>query len=277
MFLICSIHAMSTESTPSPAPAAPQSPALVADTALATGIDEYGYNLDDYDWVPVLRKRRVDGWTHTRQRKFIEVLADTGSVKRAAREADMSEQSCYRLRRAPGAENFARAWDAAIDEASHRLIDIAFDRAVNGVTEKILDKNGDCIATKSRYNDRLLMFLLRAHKPDRYAHAHREGAADQLSPPAPTLAVAHAIERLEPAALAAPHLTVTADELPYILGSADVFEGELPPSMRDGPGDCKLTMTDVDPSFDRKIERMKKNAHTFDRELAAIRANASLG
>ena len=78
MFLICSIHAMSTESTPSPAPAAPQSPALVADTANAVALDEFGYNLDDYDWVPVLRKRRVDGWTHTRQRKFIEVGANGG-------------------------------------------------------------------------------------------------------------------------------------------------------------------------------------------------------
>src|SRR3546814_20312115 len=53
-------------------------------------------------------------------------------VTHAARAAGKSTASCYRLRRAAGAEDFAAAWDSAVDEASKRLIDIAFDRAVNG-------------------------------------------------------------------------------------------------------------------------------------------------
>lgn len=112
---------------------------------------EYPERLDpaDYDWHPVARRKREDGWTHTRQRKFIEILADTGSVREAAKLVHMSQQSCYRLRRSPGAEAFARAWDAAIEEASKRLVDVAFERAVMGVADPVFDKDGACITETS--------------------------------------------------------------------------------------------------------------------------------
>lgn len=83
----------------------------------------------------------------------------------------MTEQSCYRLRRSPGAERFAAAWDAAIVESTRRLIDIAFDRAANGIDEPILDREGRVIYMKNRTNDRLLMFLQCAHAPGTYAAA----------------------------------------------------------------------------------------------------------
>ncbi len=85
-----------------------------------------------YDWVPVLRKRRADGWSPQKQRDFVEALADTGLVEESARVVGMSVASCYRLRRAPGAESFARAWDAALDFGALRLKDIAMDRAMTG-------------------------------------------------------------------------------------------------------------------------------------------------
>lgn len=133
--------------------------------------DAHGFNPDDFEWFPVARQRRADGWTPQRQREFIEALADTGSVVDAARAVHMSANSCYRLRRAPGAEGFAAAWEAAIAYASRRLVDIAFDRAVNGVEDAVLDKHGTVIHFRRRYNDRLLMFLLRAHHPERYSDA----------------------------------------------------------------------------------------------------------
>lgn len=36
------------------------------------------------EFTPVPRKPRHDGWTPERQKAFIEALADTGSVSRAA-------------------------------------------------------------------------------------------------------------------------------------------------------------------------------------------------
>jgi hypothetical protein len=45
----------------------------------------------------------------------------------------------FRMRRESGSTGFAAAWDAALVEASRRLVDIAFDRAVNGTLQAIID------------------------------------------------------------------------------------------------------------------------------------------
>jgi hypothetical protein len=65
-------------------------------------------------FMPVPVKRRADGWTPLRQAEFIGVLAETGSVRAAAEFVGMARETAYRLRRKPGAEDFARAWDAAL-------------------------------------------------------------------------------------------------------------------------------------------------------------------
>jgi hypothetical protein len=221
----------------------------------------------DYDWYPVARRKRGDGWTHTRQRKFIEVLADTGSVREAAKLCHMSLQSCYRLRRAPGAEAFARAWDAAIEEASRRLVDVAFERAVQGVADPVFDKEGACIAVRRRYNDRLLMFLLRAHHPERYRYARgdlRHSEEPALPPAAP---VASAIELLGPPVPDDPAAQLEPDELESRLIVAHLSEGKMPHYHEDGPGDCDLTPELVAPDMDRKLQRiLKRHNQGLDRE-----------
>lgn len=65
-------------------------------------------------FVPVPARGRCDGWTARRQTIFIGVLAETGSVARAARAAGPSRESAYRLRRRPDAGSFAHAWDAVL-------------------------------------------------------------------------------------------------------------------------------------------------------------------
>jgi len=84
-------------------------------------------------FAPVPRKtNRHDGWTPERQKAFIEALADTGCVTRSARMVNMAQANCYALRRAPGAEGFRRAWDAALDFGLARIKDLAFERAIEG-------------------------------------------------------------------------------------------------------------------------------------------------
>jgi hypothetical protein len=114
--------------------------------------------------VPRLKKRH-DGWTAERQRAFIAALADTGSVTRAAGIVNMAQTNCYTLRRAPGAESFAAAWDAALDFGLARLKDIAFERAING---QLVPRfaGGKLVGFQRKRNDALLMFCLRHYGRD---------------------------------------------------------------------------------------------------------------
>lgn len=69
-------------------------------------------------FIPVPLRARADGWTPERQARFIGLLAQSGSVAEAARGVGMSRMAAYRLRRCPGAESLAHAWDAVM--ACHR-------------------------------------------------------------------------------------------------------------------------------------------------------------
>jgi len=117
------------------------------------------------EFVPVPRKYRHDGWTPERQKAFIEALADTGAVSRAARMVNMAQANCYTLRRAPGAEEFRRAWDAALDFGVQRLKDVAFERAIEGYLVPVF-VGGKLAGYRRKTNDALLMFCLRHYGQD---------------------------------------------------------------------------------------------------------------
>lgn len=115
---------------------------------------------------PVPRKcARHDGWTPERQKAFIEALADTGSVRRAARMVNMSQANAYALRRAEGAEGFRRAWSAALDFGLGRLKDLAFERAIEGEMVPVF-QSGKLMGFRRKRNDALLMFCLRHYGQD---------------------------------------------------------------------------------------------------------------
>jgi hypothetical protein len=115
---------------------------------------------------PVPRKtKRHDGWTPERQKAFIEALADTGSVRRAARMVNMSQANAYVLRRAPGADGFRRAWDAALDFGLGRLKDLAFERAIKGELIPVF-QSGKLLGFRRKHNDALLIFCLRHYGRD---------------------------------------------------------------------------------------------------------------
>ena len=118
------------------------------------------------DFTPVPRQyHRHDGWTPARQKAFIEALADTGSVSRAAAMVNMAQTNCYTLRRAPGAEEFRRAWEAALDFGVARMKDIAFERAIEGQLMPVF-KDGKLMGFSRKRNDALLMFCLRHYGTD---------------------------------------------------------------------------------------------------------------
>jgi len=142
------------------------------------------------EFTPVPRKPRHDGWTPERQKAFIEALADTGSVSRAAAMVNMAQTNCYTLRRAPGAESFRKAWDAALDFGLQRLKDIAFERAIDGYLVPVFT-GGRLHGFRRKHNDALLMFCLRHYGRDAQG---RRTTIDYFSTRADQRGAARAIE-----------------------------------------------------------------------------------
>jgi len=187
------------------------------------------YDPADYRWVPVRRRPRYDGWTEEKMRRFIETLADTGQVGLAAKAVGMSRESAYRLRRSAHAAAFARAWDAARHHAGSLLEDVAFERAIEGVEHHVYDEHGQIIHTKRVVSDRLIMFLLRYLKPERYA---KEALAVPAPAPEPVEA---SLRALEPPLPAPPAELLAPDELGDALMLADIADGRLPQFLAEQP------------------------------------------
>ncbi len=197
------------------------------------------YDPAEYRWVPVRRRARYDGWTEEKQRRFIEVLADTGQVRLAARDVGMTRENAYRLRRAPHAAAFARAWDAARAQAGSLIEDVAFERALEGIEHNVYDEHGAVVCTKRVFNDRLLMFLLRNLKPERYARHALATLAARSAPPGETIegnpgaALIDSLSALEPHPPVAPEALLGADTLADELELAEAIDGALPHFLRE--------------------------------------------
>jgi hypothetical protein len=112
------------------------------------------------DFIPVPRqRRRRNGWTEERQRGFIAALAECGSVSRAARAVGLTPRTAYRLLDADGADDFARAWDAAIDIGIERVRASALERSLHGSPVAVF-RRGKLCGVETRFNDRLAIALL---------------------------------------------------------------------------------------------------------------------
>lgn len=206
-------------------------PALPAAQPTNPTTDAHGFDSAEFEWRPVPRRPRADGWTPDVQRAFIEALARTGLVEQACLEVDRSVRSAYSLRNAPGGEGFARAWAAACTAAADRLLDLAFQRAIEGEEVPVYDQDGMRTGTKYRCNTRLTMFLLRAYHPDRFARSHRDAPAAAVPTP-PTLPVAQAAAALVPVVPAEPHRLIPPDRLDATIAAARA--AALAPLRRNG-------------------------------------------
>ncbi|MFM5894152.1 MAG: hypothetical protein ACKOQM_06940, partial [Novosphingobium sp.] len=122
---------------------------------------------------------RSDGWTPQRQRDFLEALAGSGSVAAAARSVGMSREAAYALRRRADARGFAQAWDAARLLAAEHLVDLAWDRAVQGELRPLV-YHGEVVAEVRHYYNRLLLGLIAQNR----ALLAPEPVADVIRTPA---------------------------------------------------------------------------------------------
>lgn len=105
-------------------------------------------------------------------RKFIDHLSGTANVTEASRVAGFNRKTAYDLRGKH--EDFAKAWDDAIEQATDALAAEARRRAMEGVEDVIVsmgrvvkDENGNPLMRRI-YSDGLMTLLLKAHAPAKF-------------------------------------------------------------------------------------------------------------
>lgn len=113
------------------------------------------------------KKRREMTW----EAAFLAALSEYGVVTTACKEADISRAAVYLHREHH--EDFAQAWENALQEAADRMEREVFRRAVEGVEEPVFGSMGSNmgtgqIGTVRKYSDTLLIFALKAARPDKY-------------------------------------------------------------------------------------------------------------
>ncbi|OAN64828.1 hypothetical protein [Sphingomonas sp. TDK1] len=109
------------------------------------------------------RRQRPDEWTKARRSAFLEMLAATCNVTRAAAHAKMSYQGAYRLRaRDP---QFAELWRQAILMGYERLEEQLLAHAGGGPPVNDIAPGGDGAAVAAvPFDPKLALELLRHHR-----------------------------------------------------------------------------------------------------------------
>lgn len=110
-------------------------------------------------------RRRIDGFTPERQRKFLKWLGKTGCVKDAAGKAGISTTTVDRTRRKFA--DFDARCVAALELALPKLEAIAYKRATVGAPEKVIRK-GKVVQIRQKASDAMLRLLLAGAAPRKY-------------------------------------------------------------------------------------------------------------
>lgn len=97
---------------------------------------------------------------------FLEALRDGLPVIDAADLSGRGRRTLYRWRQLD--RDFAAAWDEAYDAGADMLEQEAQRRAVEGVLEPVMYQ-GEVVERVRKYSDTLLIFLLKARRPKRFA------------------------------------------------------------------------------------------------------------
>ena len=109
-----------------------------------------------------MTRQRVRAW----QPDFLAALSSTGNVRLSAQEAGVSRKTCYEARNR--SSKFRDQWDTALEEAADILEAEARRRAVEGWDEPVYQK-GELVGVVRKFSDQLLITLMRADRPARFA------------------------------------------------------------------------------------------------------------
>lgn len=96
---------------------------------------------------------------------FLKALSKSGNVLVACRSANVIRRTAYKHRdRFP---SFRKRWEDALEDSTDILEAEARRRAASGVDKPIYYK-GERVDTIKEYSDTLLIFLLKAHRPEKF-------------------------------------------------------------------------------------------------------------
>lgn len=118
--------------------------------------------------------------------KFLAAFRDTGLVTEACEVAKVGRSTVYQERQRN--EDFALAWADIELETTEAMEREAFRRGVEGV-EKPMVSAGKLVTTVREYSDTLLIFMLKARKPEMYrdnVHVQHSGTVKTEAPELPT-------------------------------------------------------------------------------------------
>lgn len=96
---------------------------------------------------------------------FLKALAVSGVVLTACKKAKIGRTTAYKVRDED--TEFAVAWDAALDDAADVMEEEAHRRAVTGVVKPVY-QGGKEVGRIREYSDTLLIFRLKAARPEKY-------------------------------------------------------------------------------------------------------------
>jgi len=106
----------------------------------------------------------VSATTARQKQAFLDALADGKTVIDAAKTAGRGRATFYRLKDED--PDFAKLWAVAYEEGTDRLEAEAERRAVDGVEDfRVAGKE---IIPVRKYSDTLLIFLLKARRPEKF-------------------------------------------------------------------------------------------------------------
>ncbi len=126
---------------------------------------------------------------------------------------------------------FASAAGAARHHAGGLIEDIAFERAIEGTEQEVIDASGGVIATRLVHDNRLLKYLLSHLKPERYGRVPSPGPGTRETPEPQGAAMPVLEDRLramEPALPAPAEQLLDPETLEDELALADAADGVLP-------------------------------------------------
>jgi len=101
---------------------------------------------------------------------FLIALSQSPVVTYACIAAKITRQTAYRHREEN--EEFAKAWDDALEQGWDKAEQEAYRRAVEGYTEPVYGKSGDVIGERVVYSDRLLEVLLKGNRAKTYRESY---------------------------------------------------------------------------------------------------------
>ena len=103
--------------------------------------------------------------TAERRETLLLALEESANVSKACKKAKISRNAAYQWREEDA--EFSAAWDAALDRGTDALEDEAVRRAAEGTLKPVFYKGEKCGSIRE-YSDTLLMFMLKARRPEKF-------------------------------------------------------------------------------------------------------------